>query len=247
MRRTGLVLACISLAVPALALAAEPTASTEAIDIETVEQDYALLSGIVNPGGIATSYHFQYGPTTEYGQETPSIPNGSGKNDVGVDVGVDELTPATTYHYRIVANYTPTQEYAAGVVFGADQTFTTLRVAPPLALAIANRKKVSVDRKGVASFSLACTGPAGKTCAGKLKLKAKLKLPGARKAKVRNLGRALYQLKVSKTKTVKLKLPKAVADALAASKAGKLAATARTKTRLIKKPVKTKVKLVAAG
>jgi hypothetical protein len=246
-KRTGLLLACIALAVPAVALAAEPTASTDPIDLEAVEQDYALVTGIINPGGVATSYFVQYGPTTEYGQATPTIPIGSGKNDVGVSVGIDGLTPGTTYHYRVVATYTPTKEYAAGLAVGADQTFTTLAAPPPLALAITNPKKVSVDSKGFASLSLACTGPAGKTCAGKLGLRAKVKLPGARKAKVRNLGKALYTLKAGKTKTLRLKLPAAVADALAASKSGRLAAVAKTKTRSTKAPVQTKVTLVSAG
>src|SRR5689334_20812414 len=98
LRRTGFLLACLLLAVPALALAAEPTATTEPIDVEGVEKDYALVSGVINPGGVATSYYVQYGPTTEYGQQTPTIPIGNGKNDVGVDVGLDELTPGTTYH-----------------------------------------------------------------------------------------------------------------------------------------------------
>jgi hypothetical protein len=245
MSRTGLLLACVALAVPALALAAQPTATTEPIDPEAIEQDYVLLSGIINPGGIATSYFFQYGPTTEYGQTTPTIPIGNGKNDVGVDVGVDSLTPATTYHYRIVATYTPTKEYAAGIAYGADQTFTTLPVPPPLALAITNPKKVSVDGKGSASFSLACTGPAGQKCDGLLSLKAKVKLPGARKASVLTLGQTFYKLKVGATKTAKVRLPNPVATALA--KSGALKATAKTKTRLIKKAVETKVKLVPAG
>jgi hypothetical protein len=247
MRRAGFAaLACIALAVPAIALAAEPTASTDAIDPEAIEQDYVLVTGIVNPGGVATSYFFQYGPTTEYGQTTPTIPIGSGKNDVGVSVGIDGLTPATTYHYRIVATYTPTKDYAAGLAVGADQTFTTLPVPPPLALAIANRKRVTVDGR-TAAISIACTGPAGKTCAGRLTLKAKVKLPGDRKAKVQSIGQQVYSLSVGKTKTAKLKLPKPVATALAASKSGRLAATAKTKTRGIKPNPTTKVTLVPAG
>jgi DNA-binding beta-propeller fold protein YncE len=82
----------------------------------------AKLGALVNPGGIETSYRFEYGPTGAYGSSTPS-PEGSVGEAVEsheVWASASGLTPGSTYHYRVVA----TNE--VGTVYGPDQTFTTL-------------------------------------------------------------------------------------------------------------------------
>ena len=87
----------------------------------------AKLGALVNPGGIAASYRFEYGTTTEYGNTTPS-PEGSvgeGVQSRAVWASANGLAPGTTYHYRVVA----TSELAPGGIAGPDQTFTTLTAA----------------------------------------------------------------------------------------------------------------------
>jgi hypothetical protein len=82
----------------------------------------AKLGALVNPGGIATSYRFEYGPTSAYGSSTP-FPEGSvgeGLESHAVWASASNLAPGTTYHYRVVA----TSEL--GTAYGPDQTFTTL-------------------------------------------------------------------------------------------------------------------------
>lgn len=82
----------------------------------------AKLGALVNPGGLATSYRFEYGPTSAYGSSTP-FPEGSvgeGLQAKAVWASANGLTPGATYHYRVVA----TNEL--GTVHGPDQTFTTL-------------------------------------------------------------------------------------------------------------------------
>jgi hypothetical protein len=91
------------------------------------------IHGTVNPnnppGGFFAfaSYSFEYGTTTGYGQ---SVPAGScgfpacGGDDVGVSAQLSGLAPATTYHFRVVAN-----NGEGGDQFGADQTFTTAPAA----------------------------------------------------------------------------------------------------------------------
>ncbi|HWX44388.1 MAG TPA: hypothetical protein VNY52_03590 [Solirubrobacteraceae bacterium] len=81
----------------------------------------AKLGALVNPGGIETSYRFEYGETKEYGQTTP-FPEGNvgqGVTSRTVWASAGGLAPGTTYHYRVVA----TNEL--GTVVGPDQTFTT--------------------------------------------------------------------------------------------------------------------------
>jgi hypothetical protein len=86
----------------------------------------AKLGALVSPGGIPTSYRFEYGATASYGSSTP-IPAGSageGLTSKAVWAAANSLAPGTTYHYRVVAE----NELAEGAhaVYGPDQTFTTL-------------------------------------------------------------------------------------------------------------------------
>ncbi len=83
----------------------------------------AKLGALVNPGGIPTSYRFEYGPTSAYGSSTP-FPEGSvGERfeSHAVWAAASGLAAGTTYHFRVVA----TNEL--GTLYGPDQTFTTLR------------------------------------------------------------------------------------------------------------------------
>ena len=82
------------------------------------------LGALVNPGGIQTTYRFEYGPTGAYGSSTP-FPEGSvgeGVTARAVWGAASGLAAGTTYHYRVVA----TNELAPGGIAGSDQTFTTL-------------------------------------------------------------------------------------------------------------------------
>lgn len=86
-----------------------------------IGQQSATLYGSVNPEGQATSYYFEYGPTTAYGTKIPVSPKevGAGTSEVTVSEPVTGLTPATTYHFRIVATS------VAATTNGVDRTFTT--------------------------------------------------------------------------------------------------------------------------
>jgi hypothetical protein len=82
----------------------------------------AKLGALVNPGGIQTTYRFEYGPTSAYGSSTP-FPEGSvgeGVEPHAVWASASGLAPGETYHYRVVASN------ELGTVYGPDQTFATL-------------------------------------------------------------------------------------------------------------------------
>jgi hypothetical protein len=85
----------------------------------------AALTGTVNPGGQATTYYFQYGPTAAYGSQTPPLSAGAASTSVNVSAAVGSLTVNTTYHYRLVATN------ASGSAFGADRSFKTPALRPP--------------------------------------------------------------------------------------------------------------------
>jgi DNA-binding beta-propeller fold protein YncE len=85
----------------------------------------ATLKALVNPEGLTTTYHFEYGLDETYGQSTPTIPVGKDRTPHPVLANLAGLAPATTYHWRIAA------VNASGETEGADHTLTTYRTASP--------------------------------------------------------------------------------------------------------------------
>ncbi len=114
----ALVVAATMGCIPASAVAAPPTATTEAATAVSYEQ--ATLKGTVNPEGSATTYYFEYGKTEAYGTKIPISPEsvGSGTSNVAVSQTPTGLSQSTTYHFRVVAEGEATTE-------GEDLTFTT--------------------------------------------------------------------------------------------------------------------------
>ncbi|MGH2968396.1 MAG: fibronectin type III domain-containing protein, partial [Solirubrobacteraceae bacterium] len=104
-----MMLLAILAALPALPAAAgaqiiDPTPpSTTTGAAKAVARTTATVTGTVDPNGSATGYHFEYGTTTAYGLQTPDEDAGEGDGDVAAEAPLAGLTPATTYHYRLVA------------------------------------------------------------------------------------------------------------------------------------------------
>jgi hypothetical protein len=87
----------------------------------------ATLNGSVDPHGLTTTLHFQYGTTTTYGSTTASQTR-TGNTDQNISANISSLAASTTYHFRIVATN------SGGTRYGSDRTFTTLSgTGPPVA------------------------------------------------------------------------------------------------------------------
>lgn len=109
-----------------------PAAVVVTGDATNVTAHTAMVTGTVDPGGSgpgsATTYRFQYGIDTDYTDgfaPSPPADGGGTPGTVAHEVTLTDLTPSTTYHYRLLATN------AAGTVAGADETFTT-PAAPPI-------------------------------------------------------------------------------------------------------------------
>src|SRR4051812_14866777 len=89
-----------ALAAPAVADAAAPAVTTGGVALIT--QNGGKLKGTIDPNGTATSYIFQYGPTSLYGAQSAPVSAGAGNKPVHVSVVLSTLAPATSYHYRLV-------------------------------------------------------------------------------------------------------------------------------------------------
>ncbi len=79
----------------------------------------ATLSATINPEGLATKYHVEYGTSTSYGASTPEENIGSAYQGVAVRVSLTGLQPGTQYHLRVIATN------ALGTIDGPDVTFAT--------------------------------------------------------------------------------------------------------------------------
>jgi hypothetical protein len=83
------------------------------------------LSAMVNPNLGSTIYLFEYGRTTAYGSNTPTVLVDDDDTDHPVSQGIAGLAPGTTYHFRAVASN------FGGTTLGADQVFTTPSLPAP--------------------------------------------------------------------------------------------------------------------
>ncbi len=91
---------------------------------EDVGATTASLGGGVYPNGLDTTYYWQYGTTTSYGAQTQPVDMGAGQAPGFATAALAGLAPATTYHYRLVA------QNGDGTTYGYDSQLTT--ASPPI-------------------------------------------------------------------------------------------------------------------
>jgi hypothetical protein len=112
-------------------------------DATDVTETSAVLNGTINPVGLQSGYHFEYGLTSAYGSRIPESIEavaGNGRAPRIFSRTIEGLQPGTTYHYRLVASN------SAGVAEGIDRTLTTLT---PGAIAHRAYEQVTpVDQRG---------------------------------------------------------------------------------------------------
>ncbi|MGH3493877.1 MAG: hypothetical protein ACRDQ1_11665, partial [Sciscionella sp.] len=100
-----------------------------------VRSSGAGLTGVVNPDGLPTTAHFEYGLDPKYtgggpvayDQSTPDQSVGSDFSDHTVSGSLSGLLPNARYHARLVASN------SGGTATGPDVAFTTAKVPAPAA------------------------------------------------------------------------------------------------------------------
>src|SRR5262249_10202721 len=85
----------------------------------------ANVSATINPNGLPTTYHVEYGPTTAYGLQTHEVSIGAGPTLQVVGAVLPGLAPNTAYHFRFVSTT------SAGTTPGNDATVSTPAPPPP--------------------------------------------------------------------------------------------------------------------
>jgi hypothetical protein len=96
---------------------AAPTVSTGGVTNVTATS--VVVSGVVNTMNAPTQYRFEYGATTAYSAATSWLNLSASTQSSTVTATLSGLSPATTYHYRVVA------QNSGGAAGGPDRTFTT--------------------------------------------------------------------------------------------------------------------------
>ena len=84
----------------------------------------ASIAGTVDPNGLATTYRFEYGPTTAYGSVTATQSLAAGYRTGAVSASLAGLLPGRSYHYRVAATN------ASGTRYGDDATLATTALPP---------------------------------------------------------------------------------------------------------------------
>jgi hypothetical protein len=121
----------------------------------------ANVAGTVDPDGVRTKYHFEYGTTIGYGSSTPEANAGEGVTTLPEAAGLRGLVAGTTYHYRIVASG------GGKTAYGSDVSFTTgmptLQLAKgagafPAAFSVSGGAMKFVSKSG---FEVKCNAVAG--------------------------------------------------------------------------------------
>ncbi len=101
-----------------------PTVTTTgAVAIDPTSE---TLNGTINPEGVSSTYHFEYGLDTSYGSSTDESDPVTGSTDLPAIGTATGLLAHTTYHFRIVGTN------ASGSITGNDQTFITDPAPPTL-------------------------------------------------------------------------------------------------------------------
>jgi hypothetical protein len=88
-----------------------------------ISQTSITLNGQYDGNGHDIRYHFEYGPTTAYGESTPEVDGGTAAGTQNVSAAITDYLAYTTYHYRLVAEDTDVS--VNGVTYGPDMTVTT--------------------------------------------------------------------------------------------------------------------------
>ena len=85
----------------------------------SVTTNSAVLNGTINPNGLATTYTFAYGTSTNYDNFEFNLVEINGNDPINVSANISDLSPNTLYHFQLTA------ENSAGITDGGDVTFIT--------------------------------------------------------------------------------------------------------------------------
>jgi hypothetical protein len=185
----------------------------------------ATLHGSVNPAGFPTTWYFEWGPTTAYGNRLPATDASAGSGNAAQAVSVDlqGLSPGATVHYRLVA------ANSFGTILGNNQSFTTLVPFTFTGLRLGVRRLV-VRRGRFIRIPIRCPSEVTGSCVGRIRLvtASRVIVPGASAARRRlTLGTARFNVGAGATKRTRLRLTRPARRLVARQRRLRVVATLR--------------------
>jgi CSLREA domain-containing protein len=194
-----------------------------------VSENSATVAGQIQPNARTTTWHIEFGPTTAYGQQTPTQTIAGGLAAVPVTAALGGLVSHAVMHYRFVATN------GDGTTLGADGTLTTLAPQPPGArfagVGIV-RGKLKADASGHVTVTLTCPSSARDACVGTLSLtmKVKVKAKAGKRSKAKKpktttvtLAHSTFRIAPGSRKSIQLHLSSKARGLLRAAGRGGLA------------------------
>ncbi len=95
----------------------------EGVSFADVGSSSATLSGRVDPGGLVSSYRFEYSSDGVHWTKTPQPPGSvSGQTDTSISTHLNGLQPGTTYDFRLVVSSSD------GTAESTEASFSTLQL-----------------------------------------------------------------------------------------------------------------------
>jgi hypothetical protein len=208
-----------------LAASANAAATATTVVAAQITQTSATLYGVVETGGAATNWQFEYGTSTAYAKTTAVQAIPAGKGNVVVSAPVSGLKPGTTYHFQLLAqNNSGPPSYTVTSSGGGDQTFATLAATPGI-LSLRNPTPV-VHKDKTAFLFLRCgtSSPATNACNGSLRIATRVVVSGKPKGTV-TCVKASFRIPAGHTKRITVKVTKACIALLGVTRGHRVVAT----------------------
>lgn|GEM_PF-429942 len=128
----------------------------------------ATLNGTINPNGLASTYNFEWGTTTAYGNTTTTSSAGSGSSAVAENAPLTGLIGGTTYHFRMNGTNSDGTTNGNDMTFapGAASVTTTAATAITMTTATSGGNVVSDGGSTVTTRGVCWSTSANPTIAG---------------------------------------------------------------------------------
>jgi hypothetical protein len=224
--------------------AAPPPIQAVSLPATPVQVTSSPIAAQLMTQGLAVSWQFVYGTTTNYTAGTPveSIPAG-GPATVTVSRILTGLKPSTKYHYRIVETVSPGTYAPGATVYGQDLTFTTAS----LGKITLGHTRLSVSPTGAVAVTLVCQSP--ETCIGRFSITSRAEIG---RGGARHIGNVLCdsdltQVAAQSRRNVQITLAKSCLAVLQSAPGHRLTATLTARPRSGQHGLIQKVTLVATG
>jgi hypothetical protein len=202
-----------------------------------------MLNGVATVTNPDSAVDFQYGTTPSFGSTTPLQFVQPGTNTVAATI--TGLTPGQKYYFRLVVfqgSYNTKINVSDTLTFTAGSTGGPGGGGASSGTGSLATTKLKVT-KGSVAIPVKCTGAEGATCAGKVAITARGRLPRHKKAHTYRCGGGAFSATAGNADVVHGKLSKGCRTLLAHARHHKLRGKARLTFTTKQSPLTTSVTL----